>query len=347
MTRIQLRRGTSQQWKDADPVLAAGEPGWDLETSTLKVGDGSRRWSDLSPVHLGDVRDLVQTAVGRAGAGVGLGRHRQAWDAAAARSAVQPVRILFLGSSTTYGNNASTPSARFVNQVVLRAQAQFPAPGGDEASVRSLSDTASTPNSAAGIQGINGSAGGVTSAAYCSPLILPFVQRLSVAFAVHMVGSNDSVNDTVPVDAYRANVRAAAEGLAARGVTGQLLVHTYRRQGVSKARWAEYGTALADVAARVPGTSVLDVSEVFESLHHLTTDPLRLIDSDTVHMTDAGHALMGEQVAAALGIRARPRAEARPAAHTVPVGAVHMDADSGRPLFSTGAAWVHANGDPA
>ena len=45
--RFQLRRGTSAQWATADPVLAPGEPGVDLDTRELKIGDGVTAWADL------------------------------------------------------------------------------------------------------------------------------------------------------------------------------------------------------------------------------------------------------------------------------------------------------------
>lgn len=47
MTRIQLRRGTAAEWANVNPVLASGEPGVEVDTSKLKVGDGSTAWADL------------------------------------------------------------------------------------------------------------------------------------------------------------------------------------------------------------------------------------------------------------------------------------------------------------
>lgn len=343
MTTIQLRRGTSAQWAAANPVLAAGEPGWDLTTSTLKIGDGTRRWSDLSPVHLGALEGPVGTAVARQAALVAEGGHRQAWDAVATLSRVKPVRILYLGSSTTYGNNATTDEARYINQTTRRAQAQFPAPGGDEASVRLLSAAHASPWQKAGIEGINGWAGQGTAATYCPSLTLSVAQTLNVSFAVHMIGSNDSVAN-VALSTYRDHVRTAVSGLASRGVKGQLLVHTFRRDGVSVAKWAQYRQMLQEVAAEVDGVGVLDVSGVYEGLNHLGADPLDLIDTDGVHMTNAGHALMGELVARALGVTARPLLQSRPAPHLVSVGTVHIDAGTSKPLFSTGTAWVDADG---
>ena len=48
--RIQLRRGTTVEWNDANPVLAFGEPGVEVKTDTtlsVKIGDGSSTWSAL------------------------------------------------------------------------------------------------------------------------------------------------------------------------------------------------------------------------------------------------------------------------------------------------------------
>ena len=48
-TRMQQRRGTAAQWTSADPILAAGEIGFETDTGEFRVGDGSNHWSDLSP----------------------------------------------------------------------------------------------------------------------------------------------------------------------------------------------------------------------------------------------------------------------------------------------------------
>ena len=38
--RMQQRRGTAEQWDLANPVLAAGEIGFETDTSQFKIGDG-------------------------------------------------------------------------------------------------------------------------------------------------------------------------------------------------------------------------------------------------------------------------------------------------------------------
>lgn len=45
--KIRVRSGTSEEWAAKDPVLLLAEPGYDSSTRTLKVGDGSSKWSEL------------------------------------------------------------------------------------------------------------------------------------------------------------------------------------------------------------------------------------------------------------------------------------------------------------
>lgn len=47
-TRMQQRRGTASQWSTANPVLNAGEIGWESDTNKFKIGDGTNHWNDLS-----------------------------------------------------------------------------------------------------------------------------------------------------------------------------------------------------------------------------------------------------------------------------------------------------------
>ena len=45
--RLLVRRGTAAEWATANPVLSAGEPGWDTTNNTFKIGDGTTAWSSL------------------------------------------------------------------------------------------------------------------------------------------------------------------------------------------------------------------------------------------------------------------------------------------------------------
>jgi hypothetical protein len=47
-TRMQQRRGTAAQWTAANPILAAGEIGFETDTSKFKMGNGTSTWSALT-----------------------------------------------------------------------------------------------------------------------------------------------------------------------------------------------------------------------------------------------------------------------------------------------------------
>lgn len=59
VTRIRLRRGTAAAWAAADPVLARGEAGVDLDTGELRIGDGTAAWSTLTPIGAVDTADIA------------------------------------------------------------------------------------------------------------------------------------------------------------------------------------------------------------------------------------------------------------------------------------------------
>ena len=46
-TVFQLKRGTAKAWERNNPLLKAGEPGFELDTNRLKIGDGITLWNDL------------------------------------------------------------------------------------------------------------------------------------------------------------------------------------------------------------------------------------------------------------------------------------------------------------
>jgi len=56
----QQKRGTSGRWSALDPVLAAGEIGYETDTVKFKIGDGTTQWSSLS---------YFSTAAGGGGSG--------------------------------------------------------------------------------------------------------------------------------------------------------------------------------------------------------------------------------------------------------------------------------------
>jgi hypothetical protein len=66
-TRMQQRRGTAEQWLLADPVLAAGEIGFETDTGSFKIGDGVNSWLFLdyfetSATLAGTLSDYIEIA---------------------------------------------------------------------------------------------------------------------------------------------------------------------------------------------------------------------------------------------------------------------------------------------
>jgi hypothetical protein len=66
---FQLRRGNSSGatgWTTVNPVLAQGEPGFEIDTTTLKIGNGSTIWNDLDMLRFG-TRVAIGSQAGQTG----------------------------------------------------------------------------------------------------------------------------------------------------------------------------------------------------------------------------------------------------------------------------------------
>ncbi|CAB4242138.1 hypothetical protein UFOVP222_26 [uncultured Caudovirales phage] len=50
-TSIQLKRGLASAWVSNNPVLLAGEAGFEIDTNKMKVGNGIDAWNDLPYVN--------------------------------------------------------------------------------------------------------------------------------------------------------------------------------------------------------------------------------------------------------------------------------------------------------
>ena len=61
MPTIQNRRATAAQWTAANPVLAAGELGFELDTNSAKIGDGLTPWKTLPYLSDESLSELVET----------------------------------------------------------------------------------------------------------------------------------------------------------------------------------------------------------------------------------------------------------------------------------------------
>jgi len=45
---IKIRRDTAAKWASVNPILSAGEPGFETDTLKVKYGDGVHAWNSLS-----------------------------------------------------------------------------------------------------------------------------------------------------------------------------------------------------------------------------------------------------------------------------------------------------------
>ncbi len=70
MPTILLRRNSSVQWFVLNPVLLAGEQGYESDTGKFKVGNGNSRWLQLDYyLPESNVRALIEVALSRVGDG--------------------------------------------------------------------------------------------------------------------------------------------------------------------------------------------------------------------------------------------------------------------------------------
>lgn len=63
-SKIQIRRDTANNWSTNNPILAAGEIGFDLTNGKHKIGDGSNNWSSLPYFVLDNEIDVNKTLYG-------------------------------------------------------------------------------------------------------------------------------------------------------------------------------------------------------------------------------------------------------------------------------------------
>lgn len=61
--QIQIRRGTSAAWTAANPILAAGEFGLEVDTRRIKIGSGSDVWTQLLYLDAGPPQTVASGGV--------------------------------------------------------------------------------------------------------------------------------------------------------------------------------------------------------------------------------------------------------------------------------------------
>jgi hypothetical protein len=109
---IQFRRGTASEWTSANPTLAAGEVGFETDTTKIKIGDGSTAWTSLDYVNLSDANldDLANVSTSAKADGDFLRWNGTAWINDAVNlgtdSVGDYVESLVAGTGVTVSNNS-------------------------------------------------------------------------------------------------------------------------------------------------------------------------------------------------------------------------------------------------
>ena len=60
-TTFKFRRNLASYWKKKNPVLAEGEPCFELDTGKLKIGNGTTAYNDLSYINSDSVQIEIAT----------------------------------------------------------------------------------------------------------------------------------------------------------------------------------------------------------------------------------------------------------------------------------------------
>lgn len=107
MTTIRLRRGTAGQWRNKNPVLDPGEPGFETDTGKLKIGDGSTSWGSL-PYFIREDQIAAETADASSRIG----------------STIAAAYAPIINVATQYASMMSTPAAA-INQAIMDANAAY------------------------------------------------------------------------------------------------------------------------------------------------------------------------------------------------------------------------------
>ena len=55
-TTFRLRRGDAAEWAEVNPILQAGEPGFEIDTFGLKIGNGKDAYNDLPYINEGEAQ---------------------------------------------------------------------------------------------------------------------------------------------------------------------------------------------------------------------------------------------------------------------------------------------------
>ena len=252
------------------PISIAGSP----------VGSIFHGSTPISEVYEG--ADLLWSATGP--------RTRVDYGWESARTA--PYRIMFMGSSTTQGYQI-LHSERFVPQMTAHIVSNLLGANATPMVART-SGTQARPT-ANGFHFLNAGLGGTNSVTYWGDNRKSLVNSYRPRLIVHMIGSNDYSQGMNP-STYKANVERAITEANNRTDAGcrHLLIHAFQRLDVTDPAypWADYGTALRQIAAARDDTDFCDIERVLGD--RWTGEDMLL--GDKVHANWFGNTMLARAV---------------------------------------------------
>ena len=202
-----------------------------------------------------------------------------------------PYRIMFLGSSTTYGHAVAWTEG-FANQMVAHiVSGQIPVP----ATPIQRGTSSRTAPTTAGFHFHNAGVNGSTSINYWGTDQKNLTAAYRPRLVIHMVGSNDYANGTAPTT-YRSYIERAIGEINNRSAgCRHLLVHQFQREDVTSPAypWSDYRDQLRALAASRDDTDFCDANRIL-------TDELgwdsSYLQTDRVHANWFGNTMLARAV---------------------------------------------------
>ena len=220
---------------------------------------------------------------------------RRALQAALRGQRAKGVGIVFAGSSTIQGHQATSDDRRPVQRI-----SAYLTPRAASAAVR---DNSVTP--ADGVQVWAWGVGGTTSASYLTSAHYSAVASIKPVLMVHMVGSNDWSGSRTP-EQYEASLRAHLQELqAASPDTVHLHIGQHQRNSPASGShpWEAYTDVLRALAEEDPERiEFLDLWDRYAAIGIPGSDPWGWLHSDGVHLVDHSYRVLADWLADHLGI---------------------------------------------
>ena len=133
-TRMQQRRGTAAQWTAANPVLAAGEIGFETDTIKFKLGNGSSAWTALK--YFVDAEAILGGL-----SGIDLPATLDTLNELAAAMGDNPAFLTTIATNLTTHQEDTTSIHGIIDTANLALATDLTTHGSDTTSVHGITDT--------------------------------------------------------------------------------------------------------------------------------------------------------------------------------------------------------------